>query len=370
MFDPEKKLADKIAIFENALIVPQGEARRQGIAMSAGIYDKTGSYQPIGQCWRNSALPTTFRPGQLPSETPKERYGTWIFGGLLYNHFGHALLESTARLWARDFVPEAKGVLFLLKKANRPKRFVESMMPMLTMFGGNIGRVMPVVEPTHVERLVVAPQAFGTGDMIAGGPEFRNHIHRNLAGQIKPEGAEKVYISRSQLYSKRGRYLAEDLIEEYLAAEGYRIFHPQNHPLEEQAAQYAMARRVISSDSSALHLAAFFAGPESRLAIILRRPATVLDDYLTQYHWFASIKPDVIDVLTGQYFRPSGGKPNQLSELYSEIDLPKLANLLAKTGYIHRPSAWAPAPAQHLDSERIALSQRLGIDIVSAEINT
>lgn len=371
VFDPAKKLAGEIAVLERALIVPQGDERRKGIALRAGVYDSARVYQPIGQCWRHSTLPTTLEPGSLPvGHTPKRR-GTWIYGGLLYNHFGHGLLESTARLWARDFAPEAKGVLFLLKKkVSWPERYIRPMRPMLAMFGGAFGRIKPVVEPTRVERLVVAPQAFGTGDMIAGSPEFRDHIHRLLAGRVVPEGAEKVYISRSRLYSKRGRYLAEDQIEAHLTAEGYRIFHPQNHSLEQQAAQYAAARVVISSDSSALHLAAFFARPETRLAIVLRRPATVLDDYITQYQWFAGVRPDIIEALTGKYWQLASEKKAQHSELYSEIDLPLLGRSLADAGYIRDPSVWRAASDDALLDERKMLSERLARDIVTAEIQT
>lgn len=368
MFDPKTKLTGDIKIIENAVIVPYGEGDRRGITRRAGVYDADGVYQPLSQCFRNSDSPTTQKP-EGPCPAPEERLkGTWLFGGLLYQHFGHALLESTGRLWARSAMPKVNNIVFLTKKeVTSPNRFIRPMRPMVQMFSGGANKLAGVKVPTLVDRLVLAPQGFGTGDMVAGCPEMRDHIHAALDQEVKPEGSEKLYISRTALYSKRGRYLGEDRIEKLLEAEGYSIFHPQEHDLETQAARYAAAKTIVSSDNSALHLAAFFAHQDSRLAIIMRRPGNVIEDYLAQYKWFAGMEPDVIDALNGRYYQFEGAKKKQLSELYSELDFPTLGRALQERGYIASDAGWTDPTEEEIEAERQDLSERLGSAIVLAE---
>ncbi|WP_343079994.1 glycosyltransferase family 61 protein [Ostreiculturibacter nitratireducens] len=370
-FDPMKPLAPEIRIIENAIIVPFGDGRASGIQRPAGVFDADGRFVEESQCFRNSTLPTTVTPtGPAPEPEGETIPGLWLYGGMLYQHFGHFLLESTGRLWARAHVGERpEGELFLLKqRVTWPERFVRPMRPMLTLFGARRKRATGVATPVRVERLAVAPQGFGTGDMVAGSPEFRAFTKRRLRRRVTAEGAEKIYISRTRLFSKRGRYFGEAQMERLFETEGYRIFHPQEHSIEEQIAQYKAARMIVSSDSSALHLAAFFAEDGDRVGIVLRRPGNTIDDFLTQFRYFGGAEPDVIDALNGRYYQFEGAKLSQMSEIYSELDFPALGQALAERGFIRRPQHWSPISASDIDTERHDLATRLGQEIVAAEI--
>lgn len=366
-FDPDLPLAARVRIIENALIVPFGAGKAGGIRRPAGVYDADGTYLADGQCFRNSRQPTTVEPeGPPPVPEGDPLPGLWLYGGMLYNHFGHFLLESTGRLWAAGMVEDkVRGELFLLKKqVTRPNRFIRPMRPMLSLFGARPKRAQGVIAPLRVERLVLAPQGFGTGDMIAACPEFRAHVKRHLGRTIAPDGPERIYISRTRLFSKRGRYFGEAHLERLFQAEGYSIYHPQEHPVEAQIAQYKAAKVIVSSDSSALHLAAFFAGPQDRVGIILRRPGDTIADYLTQYRHFAGLEPDVINALSGRYYQFAGAKLSQMSEIYSELDFPALGRDLAARGFIDAPDRWGPLPPGAIDAERADLAARLGTQIV------
>lgn len=365
-FDPNQTQAAEVRSIANALIVPFGSGRSKGISRPAGVFDAEGRFQPQSQCLRHSTLAVTTQPADAPPATDSQLAGTWLYGGMLYQHFGHFLAESTARLWAADHAGmPVDGVIFLPKKQmNRPKRFVEPMLPLLRLFDPRFGRAVAPVAPVQVERLVLAPQGFGTGDMMAGSPEYRAFIRAGFGRDIPGSGAENIYISRTRLFSKRGRYFSEARLEALLEAEGYRIFHPQEHPLEEQIAQYKAARRIVSSDSSALHLAAFFTQSQDRIAIILRRPGNTIGDYLRQFQSFAGIRPDVCDALGGGLWQFEGAKLSQMSEIYAELDFPALAAQLAAQGYIRNPGAWTMPPATEIEAERRDLSQRLGRDII------
>lgn len=376
VFDPTQSATPDITVIENALVIPFGtgrpKGRYRGIARAAGVYDAAGRYQPLGQCWRNTDIPITFEPeGALPEPEGKPIRGTWLYGGMLYQHFGHFLAESTSRLWAVDHLAGGiDGVLFLPKKQmNRPKRFVAPLQPLLDMFSPHFARAQAPTSPVRVERLVLAPQGFGTGAMMAGNPEYRTFVQQSFGRSIAAEGAEKIYISRSRLFSKRGRYFGEARIEALLAAEGYRIFHPQEHPIEEQIAHYKAARKIISSDSSALHLAAFFTTPEDRLAIILRRPGNTIDDFLLQFESFSGHRPDVIDALNGRLYQFEGARLAQMSEIYAEIDFPALGTALQAAGYISSTQGWPESDPAEIAAECANLSERLGATIVAVGNN-
>ncbi len=370
-FDPDKPLAPEIRVIENALIVPFGAGKTRGIARRAGVYDAEGNYIPESQCFRFSEQPTTVEPDGPPLEEPQIQFrGKWLYGGLLYQHFGHFMLESTGRLWAAEQAfRKVKGELFLLKgDVAHAKRPIKIMSDLIHLFGARGRWTRGVIEPVRVEKLVVAPQGFGTGDMIAGCPEYRAFTRRVLSEVAAPDGAERIYISRSRLFSKRGRYFGEARIEKLFEDEGYRIYHPQEEPIEAQIAQYRAAKVIVSSDSSALHLAAFFADPGDKIGIVLRRPGDIISDYLTQYRVFAGIEPNVINALSGRYYQLDEGKKTQKSELYAELDLQRLGVELAEQGYIQRPALWKPFSAAVLKAEREEIGKRLERKLVPVEI--
>lgn len=364
-FDPTKPMAGDIQVIENALIVPFGEGKVRGARRPAGIYDAAGNYLPMGQCLRNSSAPITVQPDRMPENVENVIAGTWLFGGILYSHFGHFLAETTSRMWALDHLPvPVDGMIFVPRKqVSWPLRFMRPIMHFLEMFGPAAAASTAIVAPTRVERLVLGPQGFGTGDMMGGSPEYRAFIRKNFGADIAADGAENIYISRKQLFSKRGRYFGEAHIESLFEAEDYRIFHPQDHSVAEQIAQYKAAKRIVSSDSSALHLAAFFSDPTDQIAIVMRRPGDLVEDFILQFQHFAGLRPTVIDALNGRLFH-IGGARKQMSEVFSELDFPTLGQQLHQTGFITQPADWHNPDPAILEAERAYLSERLEQELV------
>lgn len=344
----------------SALVVPFGAGRARGIARPAGVFDGDGLPVRRARCLRDLGLKvTTTPPLPDPAEGEETLSGTWLFGGMLYAHFGHFLCESTARLWALDRPgPPVAGVLFHpRKRATWPRRFLRPIRPWLALAGVE-GPVELPMRPCRVERLLVPDQAFGTGGMIGGRPEFHRFVRERFGAGIAAEGAERIYISRSRLFARRGRILGEAWLEARMQAEGYRIFHPQEHPIEAQVAQYKAARVVVSTDCSALHLAAFFARPGDRVAIVLRRPGRTVQDFVTQYRTFCGVEPVVIDCLCGLHSY-EGAKLGQMSEVFGEIDPAALQAALVAAGFLTGPAQPGPTP-DGIAAELEDLAARLG----------
>ncbi len=360
-FDPGLPL--RHTVLTDAAIVSFGGGKARSVSRPAGVFGPDGTYAPLGQCWRDSrshtTAPTTAPPGDQITE---KLAGTWLFGGMLYAHFGHFLCESTARLWALDLPGMTfDGVIFHPKvRLPRMSRLINPTKPWLALAGCALPILAPP-DPVLVERLVVPEQGFGTGDMVAGRPEYRAFIQRRFGSGVQASGSDKLYISRSRLYSKRGRILGEAFIEAALAADGYEIFHPQDHPIEVQVARYKAARIVVSTDCSALHLSALFAKPGDRVAILARRPGPTIDDFRAQYRAFCGLQPQVISHLTALHVL-DGAKLAQMSEVYAEVDFAALRQDLLDAGLISG-RAWAmPGPAE-LRTELAVYAARQGQDV-------
>jgi hypothetical protein len=356
-FDPRASLSPRIEIVEDALVIPWDPERRRGVTRPAGVLRADGSPVAAATCWRAPGLPTTTPPPPPPPGTEvAELPGTHLFAGLAYGHFGHFLCESTGRLWAAD--RGAEGIVFLPKRPKGREAAALAMAgPVLEAFGLGALPRRCLMRPTRVERLIVAPQGFGTGRMIEGAPEFRAFVAERLGAGIAPEGPERLYISRARLYAKRGGILAEAEIEARLAAEGYGIFHPQEHPIEVQIARYRAARLLVSTDNSALHLAALVQPRGARTAILLRRPGKLYRDFVRQFRRFAGEAPVIVDATDRFWFR--AGARLQRNEMLGRPRLPAIGAALAAAGFV-ADGAWPELSDDRLAAAIAGVEARLG----------
>ena len=335
-FDPDKPLAGEMRIVENATLVPWGRGQKQRMARPAGVFAADGAYCEDAITYRTATRPTSTLPERpAADEVKNQKKGTILFGGLAYGHFGHVICESIARLWAIDtYKGTIDGIAYFPKKRlTWPQRSLTQLQPMIDKMG-LLPPLMAMNDPTLVERLLIAPQAFGVNDMIGGSPEFRKFTNDRFRERTVPNGPEKLYISRSEVFHKRGRFLLETQIEAYLKAEGFAIFHPQQHDVQTQLEHYKAAKIIISSDNSALHLAGFVAQPDCRVVILLRRPGKIYLDFQEQLRRFSGIEPTIIDHCERYWFRE--GEPTQFNEIMSLINFDLVAKKLSHAGVISK----------------------------------
>ncbi len=312
---------------ENAVIVPPTE---QNFVQEAGVLHADGNYCSAGALWRNGRA-LTVQP-KMPEGDLAERKGTWIWGGLLWMHFGHFLVESTARLWALDNLDEPiEGVLFAPKRPRNGSEVIEFQNEFMSLMGDGKTPLVCLDAPTRVERLIVPGQGFGLGSMIEGTQNYRDAIARNFAKDIKADGPDKIYISRSQLPAGRGNLIGEAELEAHLEADGYTIFHPEKHDLTSQIATYKAARHIIAAEGSALHLLAMVAQADQQVAIVVRRPSSATEQLEKHLMAFAGIKAVTLSQLTRSW-KPTGPAKSRL--WMGELDMPALQKELTETGFI------------------------------------
>ncbi|MBL9051112.1 MAG: glycosyltransferase family 61 protein [Tabrizicola sp.] len=324
---------------------------------------------------------TIARPGRLSLSAPCPdpaglplRSGRWLFGGIGFLHFGHALIFSTARLWALDHMKGAvDGILYFDRSTRHgtrsgTSRHVEAILALL-------GIDLPVVtvgQDERVEELVVAEAGISTSaDLFAGTEGFRAFIRRRLCpapGSVPSAHVPEthLYVSRLKLgYAKTG-LMFEDRIETLMAAAGYQVFYPERSSLEDQVALYRRAARIVGVDGSALHLAAFAAPASAQVAILGRRPYFP-EALAGQFRAFSGASACVLRPPT-QIFRPPGHveTSDAWTASYSLPDFPSLERALADAGFLAAArGGWTNPTQEELDARIRLISRRSGRSLAS-----
>ena len=333
-------------VVENAVVVPPTE---QNFVQEAGVLYSDGSYCSSGALWRNGRA-LTVQP-KMPEGDLPVREGTWLWGGLLWMHFGHFLVESTARLWALETLNiPIDGILFAPKRPRNGSEVHAFQHEFVKLMGTEV----PVVcldAPTKVERLIVPGQGFGLGSMIEGTQNYRDAIAARFANDIQAKGPKKLYISRSKLPAGRGNLIGETELEAHLEKQGYTVFHPEKHNLTDQIAIYKAADQIIAAEGSALHLLAMVAKPHQQVAIVVRRPSNATDQLARHLNSFAGITPLALVQLTRSW-KPVGPAKSRL--WMGELNMPALQKDLADAGFIK------PSKVKWKSLDRDDVSARLG----------
>ncbi len=346
---------DRVLVLRDALVLPPAAP---GIPVAAGVRAADGTAVPEAALWRGFA-PLTVAPGVPPPAAPARLDGRHLWGGLFWQHFGHFLVEGTARLWPLGR-PETgtRSVLFVPRRVGAETALQAWQNGVLDLFDPR-PEITVLTRPTVVGELLVPTQGFGLGPLAGGTPAFRAFVAGSFARRVAPEGPERLYLSRSGIGARRGGLLGEGRIEARLAAEGYEIFHPERHPVALQVARYKAARQVVAPDGSALHLFGFVARAGQQVAMIYRRRSGVPRNIVAQLAGFAGIETCEIQAVTRDW-RAEGDGPSR--ESLGVASHAEIGRALAEAGFIAADRPWPDLPdrfvARRLNSRRKALARR------------
>jgi hypothetical protein len=356
--DLSHPIAANIARLDGAIVVPPAKGLGNQSVQRSGVLDANGTLVPWSITWRGQAQ-VTVQPAMPPADSIAHLPGRWMFLGPLFGHFGHFLVESISRIWAFDQLrDQIDGVIFVPKFQNRPDHVANVYRPFLQALGVTAPMVN-IEDPTRVDVLHVPQQGFGMFQMIEGAPEFRDFIRAHAGRDIAPQGAEKIYISRSALPAGRGSVLCENLLEARLEAEGYVPFHPQKHDFTAQIAAYKAATHIIAVDCSPLHLLALVGNARQRVGIIARRDGDLDQIFARQIRAFQGADAVAINVLTRNWIEDTANRPSRTS--WGEIDFPALSQALHAAGLISGPVPWPALTDSDRDAEVARISAVQGI---------
>ena len=194
-----------------------------------------------------------------------------IFGGYVFDHFGHFLLESLSRVWI-DQTQEFDDSLPVVWIGGRGVSIRPWMIDVCRQIG--LKREVMLIDITTgalaVEELVV-PQA---------SCELHEWIHPEQLRRLgttpwRPNGSEgKVWLSRVGMGTSHGGLAEEAEVEQVLAGSGWSIVRPEELSIEEQVDVLAGASHVAGVEGSALHGLVLVGGFGGTIDIIRRNSNT------------------------------------------------------------------------------------------------
>lgn len=330
---------DDIIELKNALIIPPEEDERGRYNGRSGVYTEDGEFVSASLSTSSGRL-LHQKPLEKNPKRKEETYleGRHAFGGVFFGHFGHFITESTGRLWILG-EPDINldSIVYAPKEDKFRPQTIERQTGLLAAIGIT-ARLQVVDGPTRVERLYVPRQEFGLDpELIRGTPRYVDFMRRS-ASNVKPEGGELLYISREGLAFDRGTILGEKFLVSWLEKEGYTIYKPQKHSLQEQAAQYRAAKKIISVDASPLHFLSYVAHPDQKISIIKRRSMDAISNIVSHLESFGSPSIQVIDHIKANYVSKTLTKIGRTS--WSEVSFRDIGRDLRASGMISDASDW------------------------------
>lgn len=247
-----------IETHDGVMLMPVSRAPRSRIPFAWGAYLRNGDGLPSVVLRRNYGV--SARAACLRSQ--HNLPGAHVYGGALFHHFGHFLLETLARTWALQRYPDLPVVWHAIGKA----AITSWQLDIFRLLGIEPSRFVVVTEPTEVEVLHI-PEA---------GYLIQNWVHPTLIEALArypfrtPRPGYRLWLSRSRLSEEAGNVSGMQALEKQLDAEGWCIAHPQEHTVAAQLEMMADAEVVGGLAGSALHTLILARHAHCRVALVPR----------------------------------------------------------------------------------------------------
>lgn len=259
--------------------------------------------------------------------------GPVLFAGLMLEQFGHVLLNSLGRLWALESLPPDTQILFIPKRSINPQKYKHASN--ILKWLGFSGEFLLARDATEFDALYTCPDIFGERFSGGGWPGFYDWLDGRLGSAPNVDPDLKIYVSRSELGPKAGRFACEDHLEALLVRQGYKIVAPETLSLEEQTRVFRTAGKLIFAESSALHLYSLVCQPEQIGAVVKRR--SVLPPLIAnQVNDRNGGSFAIVDAIEEVYWPPLRGDHLSVSVLNFEV----LGTKLQKHGLVDLSLGW------------------------------
>ena len=185
-------------------------------------------------------------PYKLHLNTSKRKIGgRCIFGGYVFLHYGHFLLESLSRIWALA-VCELDTIVWC--HIQKFEEFTDAQLDILKIWGLDRCNHVFSNDVLEFEELVIPEAGYRIQDRA-------NLHHMELLGGLSASPivpGKMLWLSRS-MQSDKGGWINEELIERMLEAEGWTIYFPEEHSVIDQVKEISSSERVAGSEGSAFH---------------------------------------------------------------------------------------------------------------------
>jgi hypothetical protein len=191
-------------------------------------------------------------PDAIDVSAPTERVpGHGCYLGHLFEHHGHFVTETLSSLW--PLVDGETFDYFVFHPFGAAADLNGNATWALGQFGIERQALHVIRARTRFEELTIPERTWQPNQGV--------HLaYRDIAEKIgKPfwqEGrSRRIYLSRSRVANRLIENEPE--IEEYFAARGYDVVHPETMPMNEQLAQFGSCNLLAGFSGSALHNVVF-----------------------------------------------------------------------------------------------------------------
>jgi len=200
-----------------------------------------------------------FLPTDVNVNAIEHIQGQAVYGGLLFNHFGHFLLESTNRLWWPLCEQFSDYIVF---QNTDPLNFIGQFATRFFDLIGISKRIIIVKNAVRFDRVIIPEPSF----------VIKRHFYKEfrLPFLIAGESAKKFTSSMPEpmlkdgpgLYLSRSRYgfrrsFGEEQIENRLSKGGFAIISMETLPLEHQILMVQKYNSIVGIMGSAFHTMPF-----------------------------------------------------------------------------------------------------------------
>lgn len=268
----ETKLNKKLIIddIENVLELKNAVAlpikKRANGANEGGICNSNGNF--VAGFYRNMIVPEKKDNGHNCLNSYKIdntliiRNETVIFGGMLFNHFGHFIRDSLVRLW---YIFENRNInhkiIFIIQDGLDEIKHEN----ILELAGLKKEEYEILVHPTQFDKIIVPYQSF---DIFNGYRKNASLPFDAIISKITPANYDKIYISKSKYDNNSLKN--EIYFENFYKKRGFKIIYPETLPFAEQISIINGANEIICSSGTIAHLASYFCQKNSKITILWR----------------------------------------------------------------------------------------------------
>jgi hypothetical protein len=175
---------------------------------------------------------------------------TVMYGGVIFNLFGHMIIESLSRMWwYLENCSECSKIVFVSFSGENRIDFKD----FFDMLGICQTDIYLIDTPICFSKVIVPEQSH-----YLLGPynqDYTLRVYDAIRGSVKPAEYKKIYLTKSQI-KKRGT-MNEEYFESYFRSKGHEIIVPEKLSLKELVAVMSGAQEVVCTSGTLQHFVLF-----------------------------------------------------------------------------------------------------------------
>lgn len=210
----------------------------------------------------NYSCKTSYRPeGQVPFFNE-----TVVFGGVLYGHYGHSIVDGLTRMWWFVEHPDTEYRFIFVRMPGRDMKNPEKFLELL---GLEKERYEIIDDPRQYRQIIIPEEGFFSLESCINTHwlQVPQRIAERADAIASCERPERVYFTRTAFPSGDG--VGEEYYEDFFRNRGYTVVSPEKLPVEDQIAIYRNARSIVCVNGTLAH-AALFAREGTQLILLLK----------------------------------------------------------------------------------------------------